>query len=204
MTTFPSEKLQPRGGSIRALLFGNADAGAPLDVYWKVDVAFEPLELGDAEEGSEPSLLHCGALAEWMRLGERDWRKLDGREARDPGPGEGFEASFYAGKRLGSQDARIAFRGRDGASFEVTLDMIVDLTRVLDLTEGPTTISKTLRLPFEGLMLDVDVADAKSGDAAAALEAARPFIDPAAYGAPELRTNQFGVKAWWLPPRVAG
>jgi hypothetical protein len=195
MTTFPVKQLKPIGGSIMALLFENENTNLPRDLYWKVSIDFEPFPFRD-----EPEFV-CGAQAEWMKLGLRDWRGLERRELRSAGPGEGFEASFYAGTHLWSEETRLVFLERRRDSFLVELDMRVDMTDWLDLVGGATSISTELRLPFEGLMVYFDIADPSTHEASAALEAALPFIDQGAYGPPEVRTNQFGVTAWWLPPK---
>jgi hypothetical protein len=194
MTAFPVNKLKPTGGSIMALLFENENTNLPRDLYWKVSIDFEPFSFRD-----EPELV-CGAQVEWMKLGLRDWRSLEGRELRSAGPGEGFEASFYAGTHLWSEETRLVFLDRQGSTFLVELDMRVDMTRWLDLTGGATSISTELRLPFEGLMVYFDIADPSTHVAQAALDAALPFIDASAFAVPEVRTNQFGATAWWLSP----
>lgn len=196
MPRFPAHALRPRRGAISALLFENPHVGLARGLFWSVIVTFEPLEYA---HGGDTETFDCNAQVEWLQLGIRDWRHLEGREVRSARPGEGFEASFYTVEHDWSEETRVRFSDREGASFVVELDMRVDFSGWYEGDADPALpVSAKLRAEFGGIMIDGDIIEPVAGQEARVLEVVRPFADLDTYEAPRLLRN-----SWYLEPRGA-
>jgi hypothetical protein len=186
---FPSERLVPVTGRIGALLFENPNANVARDVYWSISIDFAPLTVDDEE-------LECSASCEWLRLGIRDWRALEGKVVEG---GDEVEASFYTFEHDPASRTRIEVSDREGETFRVRLSMEVDDPG--GDFDPRLLVTADLRVPFEGLDVYFDIVPPSVGRAGDALRVATPFVDVTTLDEPRIHTNEFGVSAYRLRPR---
>lgn len=191
---FPAERLRPRGGSIHALLFENSSAGVPLGVTWAFEVDFEPIRHGEPGDESEFSPL---AAWEWIDLPIRDWRALEGVVIE----GEDVEGSFYLTEHEVLDWSRLSIFDRDGSEFRIEWDMVVDHEGSFDGDEDyRMRVQTSLRVPCEGVLVHFQTFPSDPSRSGELLDVLGGFLDVEAFGPPEIRTNRFGVTAFWLPP----
>ncbi len=195
VSAFPVEALRATTGSVSALLFENPMANIPRGLFWSVEVSFAPLVL---RAGTRSEEFDCVASCEWLELGIRDWRELAGTEIRG---GDELDASFYVTEHDPVIESHIRFGARDGVTFPLRYDMVVDYHGYFGGDEDPRlSLPIELTVPFTGLMVYFDIVKPAPKNASKVARVLEPFVDLAAFGPPELRTNDFGMSAFWLPP----
>ncbi len=195
MVRFPTEALKAKGGTLGAVLFENAKANVGRDVYWKVHVEFEPLCYGPP--GREEEFV-CEATCEWLRLGLRDWRALEGVSVDG---GSEVASSFYVAKHEAAIKTSLRITARQDATFQVDMTLVVDFLGFFGEDADPVLpVAASLRLPFEGVTIHrplLKAAPGREDDARALLTL---FVDLAAFSAVVTRTNGFKVTTFVLPP----
>jgi len=184
-------------GQIGALLFENPKAGVARDVYWSVRIEFAPLLVAD--ESGETDELECSASCEWLRLGVRDWRAIEGKVVEG---GDELEASFYTVEHDLSTRTRIEIGDRRGDTFRVKLSMEIDYPGHYGKADPALPVTADVRVPFEGLDVYFGVVPGVEGRSSDALRAVAPFVDLSGFGEPRIHTNEFGISAYRLRPVV--
>jgi len=180
---FPVDKLVPVQGCIRALVFADPQAGAEQDLYWGIDIEFAPLRYRG--ERVKPSL-----SCDWMLIDIRDWKSLEG--AALEGDYDRIEASFHVWEPDFAQNSRIQFLERDGASFRVRYEMVVDFSGVDEADEDPNlTVTAELTLPYLGFHVDSEILEGRPGNEEKAKELAARYVDLSCYREPRIENGVF-------------
>ena len=195
MVKFPTAKLTPTGGSISALLFENPRANVPRDVYWSVSVRFAPIRYGAPGQEQE---FECEATVEWLRLGLRDWRALEGVVI--DGKSE-VSASFYVAEHDPAIETHLRLSGREGASFQVDMKLLVGFRGFFgEDADAALPVVAKLRLPFEGVKVHAGLLKPTLGREADATPLISPFVDVDAFSGVVTQTNKFKVSTYVLMP----
>ncbi len=185
----PVDRLVAKDGSIRAMVFENEFAGVERNMFWSVEINFEPV-LYDGEE-VQPSM-----SAHWIVLPVRDWRKLQGVTIN--GDRDTIEASFYVFEHDLASWSEIAFGERRGRQFDVTFDMKVDILGLDEPSEGADVsvqeafVKAQTTLPYQGFSIHSSLVEGIPENKAKALEIASHYADLDRYNVPALRYGTWG------------
>jgi hypothetical protein len=195
MPKLPAHALVPLSGSLSALLFENPRAGVVRDVYWSVSVQFAPIRYGAPGQEEE---FDCEATTEWLRLGLRDWRALEG-VSLDGGPE--FASSFCVAEHEPAIATHLRVSAREGATFLVDLDLKIAFHGFFGEDADPALpVSAHLRVPFDGVKVHAGLLMPAPGGDAEALALLAPFVDVSAFTGIVTQTNQFKVSTFVLMP----
>jgi len=180
---FPTDKLVPVQGCIRAVIFEDPTAGLDRDMYWGMDIEFAPLRYRG--EPIRPLL-----SADWMILDIMDWKLLDGAELA--GEYEDIEASFFVWEHDLARRSQIRFLEREGAIFRIRYDIVVEFSGSDEEDADPELgLSAELALPYTGFYIDRDVLEATPGNEARAKEIASDYADLSCYCEPRIDNGVF-------------
>jgi len=182
-TGFPTEKLIPVQGCIRAAIFEDPDAGLERDMYWGIDVEFAPMRYRG--ERIKP-LLSC----EWMILDIMDWKLLE--DAELSGEYEDIEASFFVWEHDLARNSRLEFLEREAATFTVRYHVVVEFSGSDEEDADPElAVDGELALPYLGFYIDRNILDAVPGNESQAKELASHYADLTCYREPRIDNGVF-------------
>ena len=184
---FPSSSLKASGGAILCWIFENPQAGVARDLFWSFTVEFEPLHYCDDE-------WECSMCCEWLRWPIRDWRTLEGQQFESDTLSESRapEASFYMCSHDPARSVRLSVGERRGASFRVSLSMVVDFQGYAGGDENPEMkVEAESDLPFTGLIMMRDGLFPKPTTEAEADTIARNFMDIELLELPQLNRTRW-------------
>lgn len=192
MKHFPTERLRPSGGSIRADLFENAHTGVPLGIYWAFCIEFDPLP-------HEGEVFHCNLMAEFVELPIRDWRHLTGRTIRDE-EGE-LNVSFYTVEHDPAVATSISIVERRGTEFLVEWASLIDYPGWSREERDPRLpVNARAWVPFEGILIYDSLVKGISDWRRHAATLLAGFIDLEAFGSFEETASPFGTTWRHLRP----
>lgn len=188
MTGFPSHQLSASGGEIYCHLFENPRTGLPRNVYWSFTLDLHPIQY----EGSERD---CSMTCEWLTWPVRDWRDLTGRTfAFKYGEG-GAEASFYAGEHHIAKSARLEVGARNGSTFELAMEMIVDFQGLTGADRNPNmAVHGRAVVPYAGVIVVPDNLVPTLDTPAEVTRAVSQYLDTSLLASPERRGHAFRME----------
>lgn len=162
--------LKPVGGSAYTHVFENRQTGLARGLYWSVTIDCEPIVI---DNESWDTSLTC----EWLTWPIRTWRELDGMTLDRALQPALVEASLYLAAHQVGQCTKLAFKHRSQATFDSTIDMIVDV----DLPNGGTAPSMLLSVSapvvFDGVYVVPDNLSPPAESPALAIAALEEFLD---------------------------
>jgi hypothetical protein len=135
----------------------------------------------------------------WSAISVRDWRQLEGQTV-EGGP-EVIECSFYTVEHDLATKTQVRIGDRYDQSFDLQWDAIVEFGGVADGdADAAMRLGARAIAEFGGIQIHSSLVepDEPMRDRASALLAR--FVDAERFGRLELRTNEFGVRSWWLRP----
>jgi hypothetical protein len=177
---FPAEKLIAAGGEIYCHLFENTHTGVPRNVYWSITINFHPIEY----DGKR--LKPCSMTCEWLTWPLRDWRQLEGQSLDLEYGDGGSESSFYLWEHHTGSATRLRIGTRDGARFDVAMEMVVDFEGTSAADRDPAMVVRAQALlPFIGVFVSPDGLGPEAVTPAEITSAVAPFLDPTVFQAPQ-------------------
>jgi hypothetical protein len=188
MTGFPVHRLSASGGEIYCHLFENPRTGLPRNIYWSFTLDFDPIEY----EGAE---WETSMTAEWLTLPLRDWRDLAGRAfTLSYGDGDA-EASFYAREHHIAKTARLEIGMRNGRTFELAMEMIVDFQGLTGADHNPNmTVQGRAVVPYAGAIVVPDNLVPTLNTPAEVARAVSRYLDTPLLAPPERRGHAFRME----------
>src|SRR5262245_12823699 len=181
----PSDQLRPASASIVAVLFENSHTGLKRDVFWRVEIEFEPMQYRDFN-------LHCNVQCEWLRLGLRDWRDLNGVRVQG-GPHE-IESSFYTVEHDLAIWSELAFTTVGGTRFRVEYAGLIDFRGLDESDADPRLpVRAQLEASFEGILIPPAFIRSEDDPCSQAAAMLVPFVDLKRFGTPCLTSSTVGV-----------
>ena len=188
----PAEKLVAAGGEVYCHLFENPRTGLPRNVYWSITIDFYPMEY-DGKRFKRRSM-----TCEWLTWPLRDRHQLEGRSLDLKHGDGGSESSFYLWEHHTGISTRLRIGARDGARFDVEMDMVVDFTGDSAADRNPALeVRGRALLPFTGVIVSPDNLQPKPATAG---EIASPAPGSAAV-APRLQAGPGARHLTWGPAR---
>ena len=184
---FPAGQLQPRGGAIRAMVFGNPLTNLPEGLYWGIKIDFQPITYQD-------ELLDYVSLScDFLTIPARDWKQLEGVQLE--GDYDQIEASFYVYEHDYANYSRIAIGERDGVTFRVRYDMSVQFSGLFNDDEDPDLlVSADVVIPYDGLLIHSSIVAPLPETIELARNVAARYVDLDSYEEPRLDHGLYVLK----------